>query len=75
VPADPTEAPTGRARRGLTKNQRIGLGLLLTLVGLLFLAVLFPTAPSALGYALPVGAAGILAVWIGGILMGIGSRS
>jgi hypothetical protein len=64
------------ARRGhLSKNQKIGTGLLLTFVGLLLIAVLFPTSPAQLGYALPVAAVGILALWVGGILMGIGSRS
>jgi hypothetical protein len=58
-----------------SKNQKIGLGLLLTLVGLALVSVLLPTAPAKFGYALPVAAAGILAVWVGGILMGIGSRS
>ncbi|HTW76160.1 MAG TPA: hypothetical protein VMG14_00135 [Thermoplasmata archaeon] len=68
-------ATPSRSRRRLTKNQKIGLGLLLTLVGLLLLTVLFPTSPASLRYALPLGAVGILALWIGGILMGIGSRS
>ncbi len=68
------DAPPPR-RRGLSKNQKIGTGLLLTFVGLALIAVLFPTSPSELGVALPVAAVGILALWVGGILMGIGSRS
>ncbi len=71
--ADPGPAPAPRT--GLSKNQKIGLGLLLTFVGLGLLAVLFPTSPTQLGLALPVAAVGILALWVGGILMGIGSRS
>jgi hypothetical protein len=62
-------------RAGLSKNQKIGIGLLLTFVGLGFIAILFPTSPTQLGYALPVAAVGMLALWAGGILMGIGSRS
>jgi hypothetical protein len=73
----PSAAPAGPAPRrpSLSKNQKIGCGLLLTFVGLLLLSVLFPTAPGSLGYVLPIAAAGILALWAGGILMGIGSRS
>jgi hypothetical protein len=59
----------------MTKPQRIGLGLVFTLAGLFLLSILFPTAPEKLGYTLPVAGAGILALWIGGIMMGIGSRS
>jgi hypothetical protein len=68
-------APPPARRTGLSKNQKIGVGLLLTFVGLGLIAILFPTSPSALGIALPVAALGILALWVGGILMGIGSRS
>jgi len=64
-----------RRRPRLSKSARIGLGLLLTLVGLFLLVILFPTNPSSFGTVLPVAAAGIVAVWVGGILMGIGSRS
>jgi len=62
-------------RPRLSKPARIGLGLLLTLLGLFLLVLLFPTAPGALTRTLPVAAAGIVALWVGGILMGIGSRS
>jgi hypothetical protein len=67
-------APVPRSPR-LTKNQKIGAGLLLTILGLFLVAVLFPTSPTQLRYALPVAAVGLLALWVGGILMGIGSRS
>jgi hypothetical protein len=72
-----TESAPRRASRGprLSKQAKIGLGLLLTLVGLFLLADLLPSAPGALGRLLPVATAGIAALWIGGILMGIGSRS
>jgi len=69
--------PPPRRRRGVTlsKPAKIGLGLLLTLVGLFLLVVLFPTNPKSFSTVLPVAAAGIVALWVGGILMGIGSRS
>jgi len=71
-------APAGstpRPRRALSRNQKIGLGLLLTFLGLFLLSILLPTAPGKFATDLPVAAAGILVLWIGGILMGIGSRS
>ena len=73
----PAEAPRDRAARRprLSKNQRIGLGLLLTLTGLFLLADLIPSAPGPLARVLPVAAVGIVVLWVGGILMGIGSRS
>jgi len=68
-------APSASPRPRLTKPAKIGLGLLLTLLGLFLLVLLFPTAPGALDRTLPVAAAGIVVLWVGGILMGIGSRS
>jgi hypothetical protein len=70
------EAPR-RRRHGpaLSKPAKIGLGLLLTLVGLFLLVLLFPTSPGSFATVLPVAAFGIVALWVGGILMGIGSRS
>lgn len=67
--------PSSRRRRSLSRTQKIGLGLLFTLIGLFLLSILLPTAPGKLGTDLPVAGAGILVLWIGGILMGIGSRS
>lgn len=67
--------PRSARRTGLSKNQKIGIGLVLTFLGLALIAILFPTSPAQLGVALPVAAVGILALWVGGILMGIGSRS
>ncbi|MFZ0699422.1 MAG: hypothetical protein WAN74_04450 [Thermoplasmata archaeon] len=65
-------APTARRapRRPLSKNARIGIGLVLTFLGLVFLVSLLPTGSSALATALPLAAAGILAIWVGGILLG-----
>jgi len=69
-------APTGRGHRpALSKAAKIGLGLLLTLVGLFLLVLLFPTDPGSFARVLPVLAVGLVALWVGGILMGIGSRS
>jgi hypothetical protein len=69
-------APAPRRRRpALSRAAKIGLGLLLTLVGLFLLVVLFPTDPKSFTTVLPVAAAGVVALWVGGILMGIGSRS
>ena len=59
----------------LSKKMKIGLGLVFTLVGLFLLADALPSAPGPLGRVLPVVAAGLVAFWVGGILMGIGSRS
>lgn len=66
---------TERRRPRLSRTARIGLGLLLTLLGLFLLVVLFPTSPSAIATVLPVAAAGVLVLWVGGILLGQGSRS
>jgi len=52
------------------RQQRLGLGLLLTLLGIFLLAILFPTSPSALLALLPIGGAGMLALWVGGVLLG-----
>ncbi len=73
-------APTGpgprrRSARRLSRQSRIALGLLLTLVGLFLLTILFPTSPSAIDRLLPVAAAGVLALWVGGILLGSGRGS
>lgn len=46
-----------------------------TVLGLFLLAAILPVDPGALDRSLPFAAAGITVLWIGGILMGIGSRS
>lgn len=67
---------SGRPRRApISKKAKIGLGLVLTLAGLFLLVILFPTDPKSFATILPVAAVGIVALWVGGILMGIGSRS
>jgi hypothetical protein len=44
-------------------------------VGLFLLSILLPTAPGKFSTILPVAGAGMLLLWLGGIWMGIGSRS
>jgi len=73
--AEASPDPTPGRRAGLSKAQKIGIGLLSTLAGLGLLAALLPSAPERLTYVLPVAAVGLLLLWVGGILMGIGSRS
>ncbi len=68
-------APPPRRPSRLSKNAKIGLGLLLSFVGIACIGSILPTAPNVLSFALPVAAAGILTIWVGGILMGVGSRS
>lgn len=63
--------PSSSSRhRGLARSQRVGIGLLLTFIGLLLLAILLPTDPTQFGRILPVAAAGIVLLWLGGVLMG-----
>ncbi|MHB1931689.1 MAG: hypothetical protein ACYCPV_01690 [Thermoplasmata archaeon] len=69
MPSPPPERSAQERRR----QQRLGLGLLLSLLGIFLLAILFPTDPSALLALLPIGGAGMLALWVGGVLLG--SRS
>jgi hypothetical protein len=73
----PAAAPAGRRRRAapLSKATKIGLGLVLTFVGLLLLSILLPIAPGKFATVLPVAAVGMLLLWMGGIWMGVGSRS
>ncbi len=68
-------APTPVRGRGASKSLKIGVGLLLTFVGIALLSLLLPTDPGGLVHLLPVVGGGILLLWVGGILMGIGSRS
>jgi hypothetical protein len=77
---DPSSSPSAPAPRGpgrpkLSKRGSIGLGLVLTLLGLFFLGTLVPPSPPELERALPVVGAGILALWVGGILLGRGARA
>jgi hypothetical protein len=72
----PDASPSAPSRRRpLSKNQKIGLGLLLTFIGLFLLSILLPTAPGNFSTILPVAGLGMLLLWLGGIWMGVGSRS
>ncbi len=70
VAAAPGPAPPRPSRQ-----RALALGLLLTLGGLVLVAVLLPTAPGRLGTILPIAAAGLVLLWVGGILLGRGSRA
>ena len=70
-----TAAPAPRRRAPLSKASRLGLGLVCTFVGLFLLSILLPTAPGRFATLLPVAGAGMALLWLGGIWMGLGSRS
>jgi hypothetical protein len=74
-PTIPSAAPSGLARGPGSRQRALGLGLLLTLVGLVLVAVLLPTAPGNLVEILPLAAVGLVLLWCGGILLGRGRRS
>jgi len=69
----PPAAPGSPPPRG-SRTRYLVLGLFLTLFGLVLVAVLLPTAPGQLGIILPIAAAGLVLLWVGGILLGRGSR-
>ena len=69
MPGSPPAPPPTR-RRGLTRLQRVGFGLLATFVGLFLLILLLPTDPTQFSRILPIAAVGLLLLWIGGILLG-----
>jgi len=66
---DPAPLP-GRRRRKLSRGEMVGVGLLLTLVGLFVLGGTLPTDPGSLERAVAITAVGIVALWVGGILLG-----
>jgi len=72
VPASPA-GPDPDTRRA--KMRALGLGLFLTLLGLVLVAVLLPTAPGDFVVVLPVAAAGLVLLWVGGVLLGRGSKT
>lgn len=72
APPSPSLRPYPPARN---RQKIVALGLLLSLLGLVLVAVLLPTAPGTLRTVLPVAAAGLVLLWTGGILLGRGSRS
>ncbi len=62
-------AETARQRRQGT----VLAGLLLSFLGLFLVTLLLPVGSGALDRAIPVVGAGLLCLWIGGILLGRGS--
>lgn len=70
-PVEPTPEAAAEARR-VRRQRRVVVGLLLTFFGLFLFVYLLPVAPGALAHLLPVAAGGALALWVGGILMGMG---
>ncbi len=75
-PEPRAEPPAATRRRGsrLSPTRKLGLGLLLTLVGLFVLGGTIPSAPGPLEMAVAVAATGIVALWLGGILLGSAGR-
>ncbi len=70
-----TSPPTSAARPPrLSRQGKVVVGVLLTLVGLFFLGGTLPSAPSALARALTVAGVGIVTLWLGGIFLGLGGR-
>ena len=62
------------AARTVRRRQRLVMGgLLLTFLGLLLISALLPVGSKTLLRAVPLAAAGVAALWAGGILLGLGS--
>ena len=70
----PVEAMGPVPRRRLSPVACVGLGLLLTLAGLFVLGGIVPTAPGTLERAIAVTGIGALALWLGGMFLGLGRR-
>jgi hypothetical protein len=68
----PDDSPSPPRKR-MSKATKIGLGLLATFAGLFLMLRFVPTHPSS-SFLETLGV-GILLLWVGGILMGVGSRS
>lgn len=70
----PPGSPTtpGSVEYSRRRQRWVMLGLLLTIIGLILVALLFPSDPQAVTSDLPYIAAGLVALWVGGILMGLG---
>ena len=64
----------GRSRSRLPATAWVGLGLLLSLVGLFLLGGTIPSAPGTLERAVAVTGAGAITLWLGGILLGRAGR-
>jgi len=65
-------APPGPRRR--SPRAKLGIGLLLTLVGLFVLGGTLPTQSGTLERAVAVTGLGVVALWLGGLFLGLGGR-
>ncbi|MCI4368076.1 MAG: hypothetical protein L3K09_00720 [Thermoplasmata archaeon] len=73
-----TARPALADRQGIPRRQKmVGGGLALTFLGLFLVVLLFPVAPDVLLRTIPAVGAGLLCLWVGGILMGraMGSKA
>jgi hypothetical protein len=71
----PPVAPApGPRRPRLSRGATIALGVAFTLLGLFVLGGTIPSAPGTLERALGVAAVGIIALWVGGLLLGSGRQ-
>ena len=69
--AGPPAAPPGPEVR--RRQRLVMVGLLLSLAGLFLSTLLLPVGSAEIDRVLPVIAAGLATLWIGGILLGLGS--
>jgi len=72
-PPEPIVLTPEEDRRRIRRQRRVMGGVFLTLAGLLFSAGLLPTGTGALEHALPILVLALGSMWVGGILLGIGS--
>ncbi len=70
-PSGPPGEDADRVRR--RRQGRVFLGLALTFVGLFLAAAELPTSGTALSQGIALLGAALLAVWVGGLLMGASS--
>lgn len=66
--------PDDRVPLRRSPRAKLGIGLLLTLVGLFVLGGTLPTQPGSLERAVAVTGIGVVALWLGGMFLGLGGR-
>jgi hypothetical protein len=62
--------PAPRTPAEHRRQRQVIVGVLITLLGLLALASLLPSAPSQLTHGILIGLASMAGLWIGGVLLG-----